>query len=114
MEAGIEHFGRGLEAGVDGVVSVVEPSKESIVLARKIKELTEASGAAFLGAIINRVTSEPQKESVVSALKDAGVSVIGSIEHEEAIQEACLAGKPVAGAVSRSQRRSIADKLLQK
>ncbi len=38
-DAGIEHFGRGVEKGVDILLVIVDPSKESILLARKISEL---------------------------------------------------------------------------
>lgn len=43
-DAGIEHFGRGVEAGCDVVVSVIEPSYESIMLSEKIAELSRKIG----------------------------------------------------------------------
>ena len=39
MEAGIEHFGRGIDNGVDTVLMVVDPSYESLRLSQKIGEL---------------------------------------------------------------------------
>ena len=38
-DAGIEHFGRGVEKGVDILLVIIDPSRESILLAKKISEL---------------------------------------------------------------------------
>lgn len=38
-DAGIEHFGRGLERGVDQLLNVVDPSNESILLSERISKL---------------------------------------------------------------------------
>ena len=39
MEAGIEHFGRGVDNSVDMIMMIVDPSFESLRLSTKIKEL---------------------------------------------------------------------------
>ena len=39
LEAGVEHFGRGVETSVDCVLVVVEPSIDSLEVAEKISEL---------------------------------------------------------------------------
>ena len=95
MEAGIEHFGRGVETGVDMVVSVVEPSLEAISLTVKVKELTEAAGALFKGAILNKIASPEQGKVVAEKLNRHGVSVLGSIGLSGEIQSACLEGRPL-------------------
>jgi CO dehydrogenase maturation factor len=56
MEAGIEHFGSGIDNSIDAVLVVVEPSFESIALAEKIKDL--ASGInKQLWAVLNKISS---------------------------------------------------------
>ncbi|OAQ20054.1 P-loop NTPase [Thermosulfurimonas dismutans] len=62
-EAGVEHFGRGLETAVDGVLAVVEPSLESVMLAERIRDLATGSGARFMGVVLNRLT--PEAEAIV-------------------------------------------------
>ena len=95
LEAGIEHFGRGLETSIDAVVVVVEPSLESIVLAQKVKQLASEAGAAFAGAILNKVRS-PEVEATLSAqLLEAGVSLLGRVGYEEKLFLASLAGRPI-------------------
>jgi len=43
-EAGIEHFGRGLDLVVDRIVNVAEPNLESLLLSRKIQDLARKAG----------------------------------------------------------------------
>lgn len=76
-DAGIEHFGRGVEAGCDVIVAVVEPSYESIQLTNKIVELASKLGkkAIVVANKVNEKTSEfikadaylPFKEEIFGA-----------------------------------------------
>ena len=52
-EAGIEHFGRGVEEGCDLLLMVLDPSYESIRLSEKIRQLAEKAGKP-LYFILNR------------------------------------------------------------
>lgn len=60
MEAGIEHFGRGTDKGVDKVLMVVEPSYESLRLSAKVAKLCESIGKPVLFCL-NKVTGENEK-----------------------------------------------------
>lgn len=53
-EAGIEHFGRGVEEGCDALLMVIDPSYESIRLSEKISGLAETAGKD-LYYVLNRV-----------------------------------------------------------
>jgi len=92
-EAGIEHFGRGIETGADCVVSIVEPSLESISLAKKIKEMSKGSGTAFSGVILNKLSSSEQKEMIIKKLNESEICVLGCIEYLSDLQDASLAGR---------------------
>lgn len=107
MEAGIEHFGRGVEAAVDGVVSVVEPSLESFSLAQKVMRLTQSAGAAYYGAVLNKIASAEHRHQVINRLTDLSVAVIGVIGFNEAIQSACLEGKPLDDEIARAETEEI-------
>jgi CO dehydrogenase maturation factor len=56
-EAGIEHFGRGVEEGCDALLMVIDPSYESICLSEKISSLAETAGKD-LYYVLNRVEEE--------------------------------------------------------
>jgi len=95
-EAGIEHFGRGVETGINCVVGITEPSLESISLAKTIHDMTISSGAEFKGVIINKYNSPSQQALIANHLAGEGVPVLGSLEFSPGLQDACLEGKPVA------------------
>jgi len=107
MEAGIEHFGRGVEASVDFVLCVVEPSLESISLAAKVMDLTMLAGASFKGVIVNKITSTDQESLVTGKLKALGVPVMGAIEFQDDIQKACLEGRPLEDQMASAQMENI-------
>ena len=52
MEAGVESFGRGVERSVDLVLSIVEPSFESMALAKKIVYLNRRLRAEHIGSAV--------------------------------------------------------------
>ncbi len=113
MEAGLEHFGRGVEGSVDLVINVVEPSMESISMARKIMELTEAAGACYKGSILNKVSSPAQQDYMAAKLDELGVPVIGSLPHDDEIQAAGLEGRRIQHSTALACMLSIADRLTQ-
>mgnify|MGYP000669198727 CR=1 FL=1 len=59
-DAGIEHFGRGVEAGCDLIIAVVEPSYESIQLTNKIVELANKIRKKVV-VLANKVDNETAK-----------------------------------------------------
>jgi CO dehydrogenase maturation factor len=107
MEAGIEHFGRGVEASVDYVICVVEPSLESISLAAKVMDLTILSGPSFKGAILNKIISADQEKKVTHKLRALGIPVIGTIGFHDDIQAACLEGRPLDENMAAAEMKSI-------
>lgn len=60
MEAGVEHFGRGIDNGVDLILMIVDPSYESLQLSKKVGELAESIGKPFY-YILNKVTEDNRK-----------------------------------------------------
>ncbi len=104
MEAGVEHFGRGVETSVDAVLVVAEPSLESVGLAERIKALASGAGAMFAGAVLNKVSSEEIAARLAEALQLRGVRVLSAIPFRREFLQAGLEGtslnaEPVAGEV---------------
>ena len=65
-EAGVEHFGRGVDREADVIIAVIDPSFESIQLSSKIYEMGRSFGKPVC-FIINKATAE-QAEVVKSAI----------------------------------------------
>ncbi len=112
MEAGIEHFGRGIETSIDCVVAVVEPSLESVNLAEKVNSLARASGALFAGAIINKTSSRTMAGKIEAALKARGVKLLGVMSFHPELLDAALEGHPLPSGVVEEEIITIADAIL--
>ncbi len=112
FEAGIEHFGRGVETSLDAVITVVEPSFESLELAAKVKELAEGAGARFLGAVANRVDSEDILSQITRGLQQRGVALLGVVRRHAEIAASGLAGTPISAQAAQEEAAAIADTLL--
>ncbi len=95
LEAGVEHFGRGVETSVDCVLVVVEPSIDSLEVATKIKELANQIQIGDVWAILNKITSEEIANKLTTRLNKEGINVIGSIRQSPEIFESCLEGRPL-------------------
>ena len=112
MEAGIEHFGRGVETNIDSILIVVEPSLESIILAEKVKHLATGVAIDNIWAVLNKVNSDDLALKLTNELARRGVAVAGSIPYDADIFEACLEGVPLAKGKTTGAVRKIVDFLL--
>ena len=68
MEAGIEHFGRGVDNGVD-LLMIVDPSFESLQLSKEIQDLGTSIGKP-VWFVLNEVT-EDTRRAMVEAVADS-------------------------------------------
>lgn len=113
LEAGVEHFGRGVETSIDRVLVVVEPSFESLDLAERVKGL--AGGIKKnLWAILNKIDSERLASRLESELKKREIQVIGTIPYDSGIFEACLEGRALKQDKATHAAGEILDFLLSK
>jgi len=112
MEAGVEHFGRGVETSVDAVVVVAEPSLESVSLAERIKELTTGAGAKFAGAVLNKVSSRQIAVQLTEALDGRDIPVLSTIPFRQEFQAAGLEGRPLNAAPVAGEVRALLDSIL--
>jgi CO dehydrogenase maturation factor len=103
-DAGIEHFGRGVEAGCDKIIVVIDPSFESVQLSQKISEMGEKIGKPTF-FILNRI-DENSKELI--DLVD-NKKVIGTLPFDKEVFKACLKGDMIPPI---SEMDHIIDKLL--
>jgi len=112
MEAGVEHFGRGVETSIDAVVAVVEPSLESVGLAERIKELASEAGARFAGAVLNKFSSAGIAAQLTEALQQRGVPVLSRIPFRQEFLQAGLEGAALNGAGAAAEVQALLDSVL--
>jgi CO dehydrogenase maturation factor len=112
MEAGVEHFGRGVETSVDSVLAVTEPSFDSLELAEKINSLAREVGTDSSWAILNKTPSEEVTSRLREELEARAVPVIGSIGYDSEVFQAGLEGRPVRDSEAGRDIEEILDRLL--
>ena len=74
-DAGVEHFGRGVETGCDLLLMVIDPSQESIRLAEKVNKIAEEAGKS-LYYVLNKTDEETAKFLLDSVDQNKVASVI--------------------------------------
>jgi CO dehydrogenase maturation factor len=74
-DAGIEHFGRGVEKGVDILLVIIDPSRESILLAEKISELGQQVDKPVY-YILNRIADQETEEFLLNSIDRGKVIAI--------------------------------------
>lgn len=73
MGAGIEHLTRGTAKGVDMMLVVVEPSKNSINTALRVQQMAGDLGIEKVKVIGNKIGSAKQKEFIEKSFPDGDV-----------------------------------------
>jgi CO dehydrogenase maturation factor len=109
MEAGVEHFGRGVETGVDAVLIVVEPSLDSLDIAQKIAQLSDQIKIGDVWAVINKAPSQRIADHVKDELNKRGLNSMGTIEYNAQIFENCLEGRDLLGLGKSPALRQVID-----
>jgi len=93
-EAGVEHFGRGVEEGCDTIVVVLDPTYESKVMAERIRAMNLGKRIYF---VLNKFD-----ERFGELLKD--LDVVAKIPFSEEIFLACLKGDELKCEVGEVER----------
>jgi len=112
MEAGVESFGRGVERSVDLILSITEPSFESMALAEKIVYMAEGMGISRVGALLNKVPSEQIREKMMAELARRNVPVLGTVHFDQAVHDAGFEGKPPGPTRAGEEIRDITQLLI--
>ncbi len=90
-EAGIEHFGRGVEGACDIILMVVDPTFESLLLTEKVREMAAKAGKDLF-FVLNKVSGESQELLMRSLESDR---VLAALSYDEKIVKRCLKGEPL-------------------
>jgi CO dehydrogenase maturation factor len=91
-EAGIEHFGRGIEKSVDAVLMVIDPSYESLKLSEKVANLS-SSICKPIFFILNKV--DESNEQFMRETVGKRHTVIAAVPADPALSLAGLRGEEI-------------------
>lgn len=108
-DAGVEHVGRGVEEGADSILSIVDPTYDSILIAEKISAVTADLGKD-VWAVINK--SEPKLERLVKdSLEKRGVKLAGKVRYDRDLFRSNLLGSPLKASISFRDVEKILKKI---
>jgi len=93
-DAGIEHMGRGVEEGVDEILVLVDPTLDSLYIAKSMLEIGSQLGKETW-AVINKASLKIE-DVLRRELDKCRINVAGRIRFDEKIAESSLFGRPIA------------------
>ena len=114
MEAGVEHFGRGVETSIDSVLIVVEPPLESVNVGQKIHDLASGIGVKNVWAIMNKVPSDEIATRLKTALQERHIEVVGCIYFDAGIFRSSLEGRIPAKGVAVREIKDVLNSILSR
>lgn len=95
VEAGVEHYGRGIEKNVDLVIVIVDPTFESVLIAHKVSVLCQGMGIREPGIILNKIYTNELKTFLEKELHERGLNVYGLVKYNHELFNAGLTGAPI-------------------
>jgi CO dehydrogenase maturation factor len=114
MEAGVEHFGRGVDTSIDSVLIVVEPPLESVNVGQKIHGLASGIGIKNVWAIMNKVPSGEIASRLKAELDKRQIEVVGCIYYDADIFRSSLEGKMPVDGIAVRETKGVLDIILSK
>jgi len=111
MEAGVEHFGRGVDEAIDKILIMVEPSFESLATADKIKSLASGMNKK-VAAVLNKIPSRKTTKKLVENLKGS-IDIAGIIPYDPLVFETNLEGRALNECKAFNAAKKVMDALLQ-
>lgn len=92
LEAGLEPLGRGTVEAVDLLISITEPTPQSIDTCRRVAKLASDLGLKSIGYVANKVSDEKDIEYIESSLES---SILAAIPFDRSVTEAEKLGIPL-------------------
>jgi CO dehydrogenase maturation factor len=111
-EAGVEHFGRGIDSKADMIIFVVDPSYDSVMLCEEAKRLADSIHVKFL-AVLNKVDSGDTSTLLKTQLKKKGIEVEAAVPYDASILKSTLAGEPLKAGPAVEKLREFLDEILE-
>ncbi|MBS7604897.1 MAG: ATP-binding protein [Candidatus Bathyarchaeia archaeon] len=110
-DAGVEHIGRKIEEVSDGILTVIDPTAESIEIALTLREVAEKLGKRFW-AIANKVTDNI-RDLLIEAAASMGLNIDGLVRFDRELYISCLRREPLkAGNALLDVEKIVKEKIL--
>ncbi len=108
-DAGVEHVGRGVEEAVDKILVVVDPTYESLMIAKTLKETASKLGRSF-NIILNKVR-ENTLPILLDKARELQLPVDGWVSYDDELAMCSLQGTPLSSEKALKEIENILGRL---
>jgi CO dehydrogenase maturation factor len=94
-KAGVEHFGRRIPDRMDIILGVLDCTRESVSIARRIHGFATEMGTDNAWFVLNKVESQEMSDRMMDLLGELSDKVIGTVPYITDLVKAALSGHPI-------------------
>lgn len=94
-KAGIEHFGRRIPDRMDIILGVLDCTRESVSIARRVSGSAKTVRMENVWFVLNKTESENMAGQMTSLLDALAEKVIGQLRYDPELVSAALDGRPL-------------------
>lgn len=110
-KAGVEHFGRRIPDRMDMVLGVLDCTRESVSIARRMSQFAMAMQSRNVWFVLNKVESPDMAARMLELLGELGTKVIGQVPYAPKLAQAALAGTPLDHSLAAAYIGDIVERL---
>ncbi|HOK01708.1 MAG TPA: P-loop NTPase [Spirochaetota bacterium] len=110
-EAGVEHFGRGVEKGIDTVIAISEPTRESLSVAKRIFDLASVMDKKRY-LIINKVPYGQIEDKAMGIARAMDLPVSGIVHYDMDVFNSAIEGTEITSKTAILEVEEILNKLI--
>ena len=111
MKAGIEHFGRKIPDTMDMILVVLDPTLESVSIAKRIESFCRESEIKNFWLILNKISSKEMESMMMEKLGELKSRVVGSVSYDPELVQRELSGGSLITGKPRKDIEQIVDGL---
>jgi len=111
MKAGIEHFGRKIPDTMDIILIVLDPTLESVSIAKRIEGFCRKTEMKNFWLILNKIGSKEMESMMMEKLGELKSRVIGSVSYDPQLVQRELAGGSLITDKPHEDIEQIVDRL---
>jgi len=112
VEAGLEHFGRGIGRKADFVWVVIDPTFESIAIAKRVSQFCQEMAVPGFWALINKAQNVSTELTIRRELGDEAVPIIGSVPYDPVLEKIELQGDQLPISIAHDRMQEIVQALV--
>jgi CO dehydrogenase maturation factor len=110
-KAGVEHFGRRIPDRMDIILGILDCTRESVSIARRISGFAKEMQTENVCFVLNKAESEAMEAEMLDLLGELGTRVIGSVPYITGLAQAALSGRPLSEYLASRHVESIVARL---